>query len=67
VDTDAAIPVVYRGALPALFRAGQGVVAEGHWHPQTGVFKATKLLVKHDENYRPPKPGEKAPVASVIE
>lgn len=45
------IPVVYSGALPDLFREGQGVVAEGS--VKDGVFVATRLLAKHDENYMP--------------
>lgn len=44
--------VQFSGLLPTLFREGQGVVAEGHWHPP--FFQATRLLVKHDEYYSPP-------------
>jgi cytochrome c-type biogenesis protein CcmE len=43
--------VVYEGALPDLFREGQGVVAEGHL--QGNLFKADMVLAKHDENYMP--------------
>ena len=49
---DAAIPVRYSGILPDLFVEGSGVVAEGSLQPN-GVFLATNLLAKHDENYVP--------------
>jgi cytochrome c-type biogenesis protein CcmE len=47
-----AIPVRYSGILPDLFVEGSGVVAEGSLGPD-GVFIATNLLAKHDENYVP--------------
>ncbi len=46
------VTVHYTGILPALFREGQGIVAQGHW--QNGVFAADQVLAKHDEKYRPP-------------
>ena len=52
-DTAQRIPVVYRGALPDLFREGKGVVTQGRLDP-SGVFHATEVLAKHDENYMPP-------------
>ena len=45
-------PALYVGILPDLFREGQGVVAEGSMGPD-GVFQATNVLAKHDENYVP--------------
>lgn len=51
-NTADAIPVRYSGILPDLFVEGSGVVAEGSLGPN-GVFKATNLLAKHDENYVP--------------
>jgi cytochrome c-type biogenesis protein CcmE len=51
-DTAKAVDVVYRGQLPDLFREGQGVVCEGMLGPD-GVFRATEVLAKHDENYMP--------------
>jgi cytochrome c-type biogenesis protein CcmE len=48
------IVVVYDGALPDLFREGQGVVAEGRLRGD-GVFVATSILAKHDEKYMPPE------------
>ena len=52
-DTAKSIPVVYRGALPDLFREGKGVVAQGSLGAD-GVFAAREVLAKHDENYMPP-------------
>jgi len=56
-DTARAVPVVYRGALPDLFREGKGVVAQGRVGPD-GVFQASEVLAKHDENYMPPEAAE---------
>ena len=44
------VPVSYTGVLPDLFREGQGVVADGHID-DSGVFQASQILAKHDENY----------------
>lgn len=46
------IAVYYQGILPDLFREGKGVVAEGHMN-DTGIFIASQVLAKHDENYIP--------------
>ncbi|AOL94528.1 cytochrome c maturation protein CcmE [Porphyrobacter sp. LM 6] len=51
-NTEDAIPVRYSGILPDLFVEGSGVVAEGSLD-ERGVFVATNLLAKHDENYVP--------------
>ena len=48
------IPVTYTGALPDLFREGQGVVAAGALD-SSGVFGANEVLAKHDERYMPPE------------
>jgi len=53
-DTIKDIDVAYEGILPDLFREGQGVVAEGKLD-SAGLFKADKVLAKHDENYMPPE------------
>ena len=47
------VAVTYDGALPDLFREGQGVVAEGRLGAD-GVFVASTVLAKHDERYMPP-------------
>ena len=51
-DGHAKIPVNYRGALPDLFREGQGVVTEGKLDAG-GTFVADTVLAKHDETYMP--------------
>ena len=53
-DTAKSMPVVYTGILPDLFKEGKGVVAEGKLGAN-GVFTATQVLAKHDENYMPPE------------
>jgi cytochrome c-type biogenesis protein CcmE len=53
-DTEKTVPVVYTGILPDLFKEGKGVVAQGKIGPD-GVFQATEVLAKHDENYMPPE------------
>ena len=52
-DTAQTITVVYTGILPDLFKEGKGVVAQGRLGAG-GVFEATEVLAKHDENYMPP-------------
>jgi cytochrome c-type biogenesis protein CcmE len=54
VVTDMAnnVKVKYTGLLPDLFREGQGIVAEGQLGAD-GVFVASEVLAKHDENYMP--------------
>jgi len=56
-DTAKGLPVVYRGALPDLFREGKMVVAQGQLR-EDGVFQAREVLAKHDENYMPPEAKE---------
>lgn len=53
-DTAKSIPVTYKGILPDLFKEGKGVVAEGRLGAD-GLFTATQVLAKHDENYMPPE------------
>lgn len=55
-DLSAELPARFIGVPPALFREGQGVVAEGRL--EAGIFYADKLLAKHDENYMPPEVAE---------
>ena len=50
-DGNNAVPVIYKGDVPDLFREGQGVVAEGKL--DHGTFRAASVLAKHDENYMP--------------
>jgi cytochrome c-type biogenesis protein CcmE len=51
------LPVFYDGILPDLFREGQGVVAQGTLAGD-GIFRASTVLAKHDENYMPPEAAE---------
>ena len=44
------VPIQYEGILPDLFREGQGLVAEGQMD-SAGIFQASRVLAKHDENY----------------
>lgn len=50
-DGEAEIAVSFDGALPSLFREGQGVVAEGRI--TGGTLTASNVLAKHDETYMP--------------
>jgi cytochrome c-type biogenesis protein CcmE len=56
-DTAQTIPVQYTGILPDLFKEGKGVVAQGKLGTD-GVFRASEVLAKHDENYMPPEAAE---------
>ncbi len=53
-DFENTVLVHYDKVLPDLFREGQGVVAEGKLN-EDGIFVATRVLAKHDENYMPPQ------------
>ena len=52
-DFKSTVPVSYRGVLPDLFAENSGVVATGEL--QNGIFVASEVLAKHDENYMPPE------------
>lgn len=51
-ETPHTIRVRYRGITPDLFRENSGVVAEGRFQAG-GLFVASEILAKHDENYMP--------------
>jgi len=53
-DNAASVPVRFKGIVPALFREGSGVVADGRFEPG-GQFVAETILAKHDERYMPPE------------
>jgi len=53
-DGVAEVEIFYEGILPDLFREGQGIVALGKLD-DNGVFQASEVLAKHDENYMPPE------------
>ena len=56
VVTDMAqrVPVSYTGKLPDLFKEGKGAVVQGRLGAD-GLFTASEVLAKHDENYMPPE------------
>ena len=53
-DGDAQLDVTYDKILPDLFREGKGAVVQGKF-AEDGVFQASEVLAKHDENYMPPE------------
>jgi cytochrome c-type biogenesis protein CcmE len=65
-DGRTTMQVTSTGAVPELFRAGQGVVLEGALGTD-GRFHSDTLLVKHDGTYRPPAPGASAPGRAALE
>ena len=50
-DGGASVAAEYTGILPDLFKEGQGMVGTGRYI--NGVFQASEILAKHDENYMP--------------
>ena len=50
-DGGASIPVSFTGVLPDLFDENQGMIGTGRYI--NGVFQATEILAKHDEDYVP--------------
>jgi len=48
------IQVSYDRVLPDLFREGQGIVALGRVNNE-GLFVASEVLAKHDEEYKAPE------------
>jgi cytochrome c-type biogenesis protein CcmE len=57
-DGSGEVPVHSKGQPPQMFRDGMGVVLVGHFG-RDGVFDCTSLIVKHSNEYRAPKPGER--------
>ena len=55
-DGDAEITVHSTVAPTRSFREGTGAVVEGALG-EDGIFEATQVIVKHDENYQAPEPG----------
>ena len=53
-DMVADVLVTYDKIMPDLFREGQGVVAMGKMNAD-GVFVASNILAKHDEEYKAPE------------
>lgn len=57
-DGSKTIPVEGQGAPPQMFREGIGVVVEGKLGDD-GVFRTNTVMVKHNNEYRPPEAGER--------
>jgi cytochrome c-type biogenesis protein CcmE len=55
-DSIKSYPVVYKGAIPDLFKPDTGVVVQGDF--QNGTFIGHQLLIKHSSAYKPPAPGQ---------
>lgn len=52
VEKDASLPVIYHGAVPDTFKAGNDVVVEGKYTTE-GTFEATTILTKCASKYVP--------------
>ena len=57
-DGKGSVTVHSHGAPPQMFRDGMGIVVEGRYR-RDGVFESSNLMVKHSNEYRAPKPGER--------
>jgi cytochrome c-type biogenesis protein CcmE len=57
-DGEGRTEIRFDGALPDLFREGQGIVADGRFQPD-GQFIAATVLAKHDETYMPREVADK--------
>ena len=55
-DPDAEMTIHSTASPTRSFREGSGAVVEGALGSD-GVFEATRVIVKHDENYQAPEPG----------
>ena len=53
-DNAAQVKIEFADILPDLFKEGTGIVATGMIDAQ-GIFQASSVLAKHDENYMPPE------------
>ncbi len=58
-DGKTRIDIKYNGVLPDLFKENAGAIVEGIYNQNykqnpNQPFPATKVLAKHDENYKPP-------------
>ncbi len=65
-DGTTTVPVEARAVPPAMFREGIGVVVEGELRAD-GVFETSRLMVKHDNEYRAPDEGEEKSMQRLLE
>lgn len=56
-DDKTSVPVTSTKTPPQMFQEGMGVVVEGAMQAD-GRFLAERLMVKHGNEYRPPKEGQ---------
>lgn len=59
-EADTEVPVESRGAPPQMFQEGIHVIVEGSLE-RDGLFRAHNLMVKHSNEYEPPREGEVPP------
>ncbi|MBP9752299.1 MAG: cytochrome c maturation protein CcmE [Proteobacteria bacterium] len=52
-DETQCLKVVFKGALPPLFKEGQGIVVEGSYNAEKNIFEGVNVFAKHDETYMP--------------
>ena len=60
VNGTATVPVVYRGSVPDLFRAGRDIVVEGRLVGGTFVAKPGTMVTKCPSKYSPSRQGAQA-------
>lgn len=56
-DDSTQVRVRSEGAPPAMFQEGIGVVVEGEY-TRDGFFRSDRVMVKHSNEYSPPKDGK---------
>jgi len=56
-DGKKTVTVVHRGERPALFKNNAPVLCEGHWAAvrASAPFDSDRILIKHGNEYKPPK------------
>jgi cytochrome c-type biogenesis protein CcmE len=64
-DAKAVVKVHSSGVPPQMFRENVGVVVEGTM-TAGGVFESNRLMVSHDNEYRPPKAGSDVATADLM-
>lgn len=62
-DADGEIAVHSKGAPPQMFQTEMGVIVEGRLTRGDGqpLFESTNLMVRHSNEYQPPKDGHPEP------
>ncbi len=65
-DGTSAVAVASTGVPPQMFREGIGVVLEGTYATD-GTFRCTRMMVKHDNEYRAPSAGGPKPELDTLQ